>query len=203
MLSGSSGSSFGFDEDSLMSGPSATLTSSSTPLTGLNQEQDALQRATASAISGVKSTGPDEFEFDFTIPTASSSTPLPSYFGTPTAAPEQQRKIKVCVKSAVPLDLDLGAALGGLKRDELVNGPTSFGSTLPSPVKFQPDDDLDAPSAPFDSSLGKRKRVMVEIKPRASLPNVRRKLVDDEERWDVSVREELMEAEEDEDVLMM
>jgi len=165
------------------------------PLAGLGQDQDALQRAAASAISGVRSTGTDEFEFDFSFPTSpsSSSSSVQSFYGPPATKSEQKRKIRVCVKSAVPLNLDLGAALGGLKRD---HGLPSFGTTLPSPVKFQPDDDLDAP-ATTEPGLRKRKRVMVEIKPRVSAvarPNVRRKLSgadeEEEERWDVSVTEQ-------------
>lgn len=108
MISGSN-SLFGFDEDSLMP---------PTP-----PKEDALSKA----ISGVKAIGPNEFEFDFSVPT-------------------KDKTIKVCVKSAVPLNLDL---------------PTPFP---------QPEDDLDAPEQP--KGLGKRKRkVMVEIKPR----QVRRK----------------------------
>jgi len=165
MISGSS--SLFFDEDSLMGG-------SSSPFKTQTQEQER-EALLSKAISGVKSTGPNEFEFDFNVPSTSTS------------AFQKDKKIRVCVKSAIPLNLDLGA----LKN--------SLGSTIPSPVKFQPDDDLDAP-LPTSSTSGKRKRrVMVEISGNESSRQVRRKR-DEEERWDVSLREEMMES--DDDVLM-
>lgn len=168
MISGSN--SLFFDEDSLMGGSSSSFGPAKTQTQTQEQEQNALL---SKAISGVKSTGPNEFEFDFNVPSTSTSTSF-----------NKQKKIKVCVQSAIPLNLDLGA----LKN--------SLGSTIPSPVKFQPDDDLDAPF-PSSSTSGKRKRrVMVEIND--SSRQVRRKR-DEEERWDVSLREEM---ESDDDVLM-
>lgn len=159
------GGASGFDEVSRVATPKHHF---SQLLSAPNSEENALKQT----ISAVKSTGPNEFEFDFTMPSALSSSSLASYYGTPTTQvpAERQKKIKVCVRSAVPLDL----------------GPVAFGST----------DDLDAPQS--SSGLGKRKRVMVDIKPRrkvafADAPrSTRRKLSDaQEERWDVNLTEEM------------
>ncbi|KAG8852963.1 hypothetical protein FRB96_008482 [Tulasnella sp. 330] len=168
LSSGPSSGAFGFDEESLMATPKCDPFSHllSTPAS----EENALKKA----ISAVKSTGPNEFEFDFTMP-ASSSSSLVSYYGTPTTRVpvEKQRKIKVCVRSAVPLDL----------------GPAAFGSM----------DDLDAPQP---SGLGKRKRVTVDIKPRrnvafADAPRSTRRKLSDEERWDVDLTQDMTDDDKD------
>ncbi|KAG8990767.1 hypothetical protein FRB94_000714 [Tulasnella sp. JGI-2019a] len=190
LSSGPSGSSsFGFDEDSLMASHSALAKpTTSDPFADLfasTPDDSSDENALKKAISGVKSTGPNEFEFDFAMPCASSSsTPLASYYGTPTTQTpsEKRRKIKVCVRSAVPLY-------------------PAFGST----------DDLDARSQSSSlSGLGKRKRVTVDIKPRRKVSFAKRKLStsseedDDQERWDVSLNEDVTDAEfeDDEDTLM-
>ncbi|KAG8948503.1 hypothetical protein FRC04_009712 [Tulasnella sp. 424] len=83
--------SFGFDEDNLLRASSAFagLTSASTTASPSCQPQQQQQQqkkkkkktqdnhvadSLASAISGVKSISPQEFEFDFTVPSASSSS---------------------------------------------------------------------------------------------------------------------------------
>ncbi|KAG8921435.1 hypothetical protein FRC00_008655, partial [Tulasnella sp. 408] len=105
--------SFGFDEDSLLGGSSAFvgLSSSASPTQPPRQQQKKVQDSRvadslASAISGVKCISSEEFEFDFTVPSTSSSS-LDS-FAFPARPKQDQagKKIRVCVKSALPLNLN-------------------------------------------------------------------------------------------------
>ncbi|KIO28935.1 hypothetical protein M407DRAFT_175924 [Tulasnella calospora MUT 4182] len=233
--------SFGFDEDSLLGGSSAFVgLSSSTPSPTQpprqQQQQPKVQDnnvadSLASAISGVKSISPEEFEFDFTVPSTSSSS-LDS-FAFP-ARPKQDKagkKIRVCVKSALPLNLNLDAlstkvaSSSAPATSQKVKENDLFASSLG--YRVPETDDLlfwsgaastfggsSSPSSVLSPTMStassesrKRKRVVVEINPRGGS---RRRLSeendgDDEmDTWDVKFSEDddLLAGASDEDVMM-
>jgi len=194
----------GFEEDSLLGGGPSMFSpnlasgglsdaSAFASLAGVSasppsvKESDSLHRA----VSGVKSIGPNEFEFDFSLPSSSSQT--------------KEKKVKVIVKSALPLDLNLGSLASSSKAPAAAFRKTHdrFGSTatLPSPFEFRPDDDLDmvttfpawsdaeaivssasSPGASSSTSSESKKRKRFEVEDQ---PSYKRRLSDDEDRWDV------------------
>ncbi|KAG8907250.1 hypothetical protein FRB99_004944 [Tulasnella sp. 403] len=180
--------SFGFDEDSLLSMPAAPtsalspgglsaasafaglapgVASSSVMSTPLSTHAELKDSATLQrAISSVKAINSEEFEFDFAAPSS------------------KEKKVRVCVKSSVPLNLDLGSL-----------------NEMGFPVHNAKDLFHDEPEADlftFGESR-KRKRVTVEIEP----TSVRRKLSatpeSEEERWDVRFSEDMTAFGDDED----